>query len=69
MSYGTDPRRFGPSRFTREEAKTWSNWLRDPRGTDPKQNSCSGPVSYGQPPDDLDELFERMKARGVVADG
>lgn len=58
-----------PTNFSREEAKEWKQWLDDPKGVDRDRHrfTCSGPTSFGAPPDDIDELFERMVKRGVVA--
>lgn len=58
-----------PSKFTREEAKTWKTWLEDDSGTNPDKGrfTCSGPTSWGGRIDDVDEMYERMVKRGLVA--
>lgn len=57
------------SNLNGEEKKAWSNWYRDPMGGIPHRDigSRSRPVSMGAPPDDIDELYERMVRRGIVA--
>lgn len=59
-----------PSKFTREESREWKQWLDDPKGVDINKGrfTCSGPTSFGALPTDIDELYERMKARGIVVD-
>ena len=66
---GRDPRRDGPSSFSREEAETWSQWLHDPDGTTPHRDagSRSRPISIGPTDAEVDELYERMVARGIVS--
>lgn len=57
-----------PVKVTREERKEWVDWFHDDKGVDINKNrfTCSGPTSFGAPPDDIDELYERMVKRGVV---
>ncbi len=58
-----------PSKFTREEAKTWRDWNSNDKGADPDYGrfTCSGPTSWGARIDDVDEMYERMVKRGIVA--
>jgi hypothetical protein len=60
-----------PSHMSREDRKEWKEWLEDDKGVDINRGrfTCSGPTSFGAPPDDIDELYERMVKRGVVAGG
>ena len=59
-----------PSKFTREEAKTWRDWNENDKGADPNYGrfTCSGPTSWGGRVDDVDEMYERMVKRGIVAE-
>ncbi len=59
-----------PSKFTREESQTWKRWLDNPDGAKPHQDigSRGRPVSLAaKTRASVDELFERMVQRGIVA--
>lgn len=58
-----------PSKFTREEAKVWRDWNNNDKGADPNYGrfTCSGSTSWGARIDDIDEMYERMVKRGLVA--
>jgi hypothetical protein len=57
------------SNFSREEYRQWDTWLKDPNGTKPHRDvgSRSRPMSIGQGGSSVDEIYERMVARGLVA--
>ena len=63
-----------PSKFSREERQEWKQWYDDPAGTKMHKDvgSRARPVSFGAKPGKLrrrevDDLYERMVQRGVVA--
>ena len=58
----------GENRWTREERDQWRAFCLDPKGGDPEAGAGSRgrPVSHGVTPEDIDELYERMVARGLV---
>ncbi len=58
-----------PSKFTREEADTWRKWNADPDGSTPHRDvgSRARAVSIGESDATVDELYERMVKRGLVA--
>ncbi len=59
-----------PSKFTREESQTWKRWLDDPNGAKPHRDigSRARPISLASKTRaSVDELFEQMVKRGVVA--
>lgn len=58
-----------PSNFTREERQTWKRWLDNPDSTTPHKEigSRSRPMSIGASEATVDELYERMVKRGLVA--
>lgn len=58
-----------PSKFNKEESKTWKRWLDDPNGAKPHRDigSRSRPMSIATGTASVDELYERMVAKGIVA--
>lgn len=58
----------GPNRWSREERDKWRAFCLDPKGGDPHAGAGSRdrPVSHGANADDIDDLYERMVARGIV---
>lgn len=58
----------GPNRWSREERDQWRRFCLDPKGGDPHAGAGSRgrAVSHGANADDIDELYERMVARGLV---
>lgn len=59
----------GPNRWSSQERDQWKAFCLDPKGGDPAagSGSRSRPVSHGANADDVDELYERMVQRGIVA--
>lgn len=58
----------GENRWTREERNAWRDFCLNPKGGDPQAGAGSRgrPVSHGTNAEDIDELYERMVARGLV---
>ncbi len=58
-----------PSKFSREERQVWQRWNDDPNGAKPHRNigSRNRPISIASSGASVDELFEQMVAKGIVA--
>lgn len=59
----------GPNRWSREERDKWNAFCLNPKGSDPEAGTGSRgrPVSHGTQQSSVDELYEQMVARGIVA--
>src|SRR3954469_19741059 len=59
----------GENSWTREKLRTYQDWMKNPKGTDMHQDAGkrSKAESYVSDGASVDELYERMVARGIVA--
>ncbi len=60
----------GPNRWSKEERNKWNAFLLDPKGGDADRltGSRSRPISIGIATDSTEQMYQRMVARGVVAE-
>lgn len=58
----------GPNKWSREERDQWKAFCLDPKGGDPHAGAGSRgrAVSFGAGSSSVDELYDRMVARGLV---
>lgn len=58
-----------PNQFTREQSQEWHRWMADDNGTTPNRDAGSRtrPKSVGPGDASVDELYDLMVKRGLVA--